>query len=84
MGQFLELNYLLQARAAKGFAILSVFFFFLLLPIDRVASRESRLVRYPLHAIRPQAEDDLTASTIDKAGHLSTGTITTTRILLSN
>jgi phosphatidylinositol N-acetylglucosaminyltransferase subunit Q len=83
VSQFLVLSHFLQARAAKGFAILSVFFFFFLLPIDRVASRETKLVRHPIYSIRPEAEDNLTASTIDKAGHLSTRTITTTRILLN-
>ena len=33
-----------QARAAKGFAILSVFFVLFLLPIERAASRETKLV----------------------------------------
>lgn len=31
-------------RAAKGFAILSVFFFLLILPVERIASHETNLV----------------------------------------
>lgn len=34
----------LQTRAAKGFAILSVFFFLFILPIERIAARETDLV----------------------------------------
>ena len=33
-----------QARATKGFLVLSLFFFLFLLPIERVASRETALV----------------------------------------
>lgn len=33
-----------KLRAAKGFVVLSIFFFLFLLPIERVASRETRLV----------------------------------------
>lgn len=34
-----------QTRAAKGFLILSVFFFVLIVPIERIAARESEIVR---------------------------------------
>lgn len=34
----------LQTRAAKGFAILSIFFLLLLIPIERIAAREAFLV----------------------------------------
>ncbi|KXT16074.1 hypothetical protein AC579_7124 [Pseudocercospora musae] len=37
------------SRAAKGFAILSIFFLALLIPIERIAARESDLVS--LHAV---------------------------------
>ncbi len=33
-----------QTRAAKGFTILSILFILLLVPIERVASRETKLV----------------------------------------
>jgi len=33
----------MQTRAAKGFAILSVFFFVFILPIERLAARETNL-----------------------------------------
>ena len=33
-----------QTRAAKGFAILSIFFILFLIPIERIAARESELV----------------------------------------
>ena len=33
-----------QARATKGFLVLSLFFFLFLLPIERIASRETTLV----------------------------------------
>jgi phosphatidylinositol N-acetylglucosaminyltransferase subunit Q len=52
----------LQARAAKGFAILSVFFFLFLLPIERVASRESKLVRISRHATESDADHLVEAS----------------------
>jgi len=35
---------LAQTRAAKGFAILSVFFLLFVLPIERLAARETNLV----------------------------------------
>lgn len=34
-----------QTRAAKGFAILSILFVLFLVPIERVASRETKLVQ---------------------------------------
>lgn len=34
----------LQARTAKGFAILSLFFFLFIIPVERLASREYHLV----------------------------------------
>jgi len=34
----------LQVRTARGFAILSLFFFLFVIPIERLASRESALV----------------------------------------
>jgi hypothetical protein len=37
----------LQARTAKGFAILSIFFFFFIIPVERLASRETQLVGEP-------------------------------------
>lgn len=33
-----------QARTAKGFAILSIFFFLFIIPVERLASRETQLV----------------------------------------
>jgi len=33
-----------QTRTAKGFAILSIFFFLFIIPVERLASRESDLV----------------------------------------
>lgn len=35
---------LLQTRAAKGFGFLSIFFILFLIPIERIANRESELV----------------------------------------
>lgn len=35
-----------QTRTVKGFAILSIFFFLLVLPIERLAARETNLVHY--------------------------------------
>jgi hypothetical protein len=37
-------DYFIQARTAKGFAILSIFFFLFIIPVERLASRESDLV----------------------------------------
>ena len=37
-----------QTRAAKGFAALSVIFFVLCIPAERIAAHESRLVNYIL------------------------------------
>jgi hypothetical protein len=34
-----------QTRTAKGFAILSVFFFLFIIPVERLASREAEAVR---------------------------------------
>ena len=34
-----------QTRAAKGFAVLSLVFFFIFLPVERLATREGNLVR---------------------------------------
>jgi hypothetical protein len=39
------LTWFSQARTAKGFAILSIFFFFFVIPVERLASRETHLVR---------------------------------------
>jgi phosphatidylinositol glycan class Q protein len=33
-----------QTRAAKGFAVLSIFFLIILVPIERIAAREAVLV----------------------------------------
>jgi hypothetical protein len=33
-----------QARTAKGFVILSIFFFLFIIPVERLASRETQLV----------------------------------------
>jgi phosphatidylinositol glycan class Q protein len=41
--------YLAQARAAKGFAGLSLVFFFIFLPVERLATREANLVRTTMH-----------------------------------
>lgn len=38
-----------QTRTAKGFAILSLFFFLFIIPVERLASRESELVRTNTH-----------------------------------
>jgi len=35
----------LQTRTAKGFAILSIFFFLFIIPVERLASREAEAVR---------------------------------------
>jgi hypothetical protein len=34
-----------QTRTAKGFAILSIFFFLFIIPVERLASRETHLVQ---------------------------------------
>ena len=34
-----------QTRAAKGFAVLSLVFFLIFLPVERLATREGNLVR---------------------------------------
>jgi hypothetical protein len=44
----------LQTRTAKGFAILSVFFFLFIIPVERLASRETHLVGEHSHARRTQ------------------------------
>jgi hypothetical protein len=72
----------LQARAAKGFAILSVFFFLFLLPIERVASRESKLVRTPSHATESDADHFVKASARRGARNICPRTTTPTRIFL--
>lgn len=45
MNEYLECaNDVSKTRAAKGFAILSIFFLAVLIPIERIAARESDLV----------------------------------------
>lgn len=75
--------FVLQARAAKGFAVLSVFFVLFLLPIERAASRETKLVGRVPHPTTRHAEEQMTASTICPAGHISTRTTASTRVLLN-
>lgn len=38
-----------QTRAAKGFLILSIFFFLFIIPVERVAARETSLVGQAFH-----------------------------------
>ena len=45
-----------QTRAAKGFAVLSIFFFLFILPVERLAARETNLVRRGLLLSRYFAE----------------------------
>lgn len=41
------LTNILQTRAAKGFAVLSIFFFLIFLPVERIAAHETDLVGTP-------------------------------------
>ena len=45
-----------QTRAAKGFVVLSIFFFLLILPFERLAARETNLVRLGLYLSRDFTE----------------------------
>lgn len=53
-------NFVGQTRAAKGFAILSIFFLVFLIPIERIAHREAELVSTApgLHALPGIESDD--------------------------
>lgn len=44
---FQHTNLQSKTRAAKGFAILSIFFILILIPIERIAAREAELVSLP-------------------------------------
>lgn len=39
-----------QSRAAKGFALLTVFFVVIFVPVERIAASEARVVRPPFFA----------------------------------
>jgi phosphatidylinositol N-acetylglucosaminyltransferase subunit Q len=51
-----------QTRAAKGFAVLSIFFFLFIIPIERFAARETSLVM--MHLSTPQISSSQEASTL--------------------
>jgi hypothetical protein len=60
---------LLQTRAVKGFAILSVFFFLFIIPIERIAAREINLVSWIIdYATRIGADKN---STLEQAQEAS-------------
>jgi hypothetical protein len=70
-----------QARTAKGFAILSIFFFLFIIPVERLASRETDLVG-PSILGRINTAKFFTASTIRKYRHICAGTITKAGLFL--
>lgn len=47
-----------QTRAAKGFAVLTIFFILFLIPIERIAAREAQLVSLPALILTNGAESD--------------------------
>jgi hypothetical protein len=48
-----------QTRAAKGFAVLSIFFLIILVPIERIAAREAVLVSYFVQILpSPEVNDE--------------------------
>lgn len=70
-----------QARTAKGFAILSLFFFLFIIPIERLASRETDLVGMNVHGALEIA-NAIVASTSWKCRDICEGTTSTARIIL--
>jgi len=77
-----------QTRAAKGFAILSVFFFLLVLPVERIAVREADLVSSSalhLNKLRERLADVLRAASKNGGRRaLSPGAVETSRLLLTS
>jgi phosphatidylinositol N-acetylglucosaminyltransferase subunit Q len=69
------------ARAAKGFAILSLFFFLFIVPADRLAQTEIAKVS----PVRPEPPRLLTESASSPccSGHLCSGAIKTPRLDLA-
>lgn len=70
-----------QARTAKGFAILSLFFFLFIIPVERLASRETDLVRL-YDSVTLAVANICIASTLWKCRNFCKGTTATPRLLL--
>src|SRR5450755_1055118 len=60
----------IQTRAAKGFVVLSIFFFVFILPIERVAARETTQVRPGRSSIDTISHYLATASSIPQPRHI--------------
>ncbi len=76
------ISYQIQDRAAKGFFVLSIFFFLFLIPIERIATRETTLVGEFKNYMYWQRLICFVAPSIHSRRHLRTRTAKTTWFVL--